>query len=158
MMTQLEAQTCKKGEILFRQGEDSGGCMYQILWGTVGIYVDYGTRKEWQAARLHAEQFFGEMGLIEGGPRTATAVVLEANTRIQRITKESFHDCFKGRPGKVFMFMQHMSRRIRWTTKDYLAACKTVADAVEARERGETLGSETQERLHRLAERYRQSR
>ena len=156
MLTKLEEQTCRKGEILFRQG-DPAGTMFQILWGTVGLYVDYGTRKERQVARLHSGQFFGEMGLIEDKPRSTTAVVLEANTRIQIITADSFQDCFKGRPGKVFMFMQHMSRRIRWLTKDYLEACKTVADAVDARKSGTAMSDELQGKLHRLAENYRKS-
>ena len=71
----METKTFKKGEIIFKQG-DLSDCMYDILWGQVGIYADYGTPEEKLLTTLETERFFGEMGMIEGRLRSATAVAL----------------------------------------------------------------------------------
>ena len=41
----METKTFKKGEVIFKQG-DLSDCMYDILWGEVGIYANYGTPEE----------------------------------------------------------------------------------------------------------------
>ena len=61
----METKTFKKGEVIFKQG-DLSDCMYDILWGEVGIYADYGTPEEKLLTTLETERFFGEMGMIEG--------------------------------------------------------------------------------------------
>ena len=41
----MNTKNYKKGEIIFRQG-DAAETMYDILWGSVGIYLGYGTDEE----------------------------------------------------------------------------------------------------------------
>ena len=67
--------TFGKDQVIFRQG-DTATVMYDILSGKVGIYVDYETEKQKQIAVLEAGEIFGEMGMIEYYPRSATAVAL----------------------------------------------------------------------------------
>ena len=55
----MEPKTFKKGEIIFKQG-DLSDCMYDILWGQVGIYADYGTPEEKLLTTLETERFFGD--------------------------------------------------------------------------------------------------
>ena len=81
---------------------------------------------------LKAEDLFGEMGMIEGYPRSATAVALEDGTRIEVITAENFGTYFHAKPAKVLMIMQQMSQRIRGLTKDYLEACRAITETVES--------------------------
>lgn len=131
----MNTKTFKKGEVIFRQGDPSD-CMYDIHWGRVGIYANFGTLEEKQLTVLRPDQFFGEMGMIEGGPRSATAVAMENDTKIQEITAETFEEYFKTRPAKVLMVMQHMSSRLRELTKDYLEVCRTAAEEVKAEETG----------------------
>ena len=64
------------------------------------------------------------MALIEDCPRTATAVALEENTRLQAVDAEIFDDYFRERPAKVLMLMQQMSARLRQVSKDYLEICR----------------------------------
>ena len=96
----METKTFKKGEVIFKQG-DLSDCMYDILWGKVGIYANYGTPEEKLLTTLETERFFGEMGMIEGRLRSATAVALEKDTRLRVITPETFNDYFRERPAKV---------------------------------------------------------
>lgn len=131
----MNTKTLKKGEIIFKQG-DASTCMYDILWGKVGVYANYGTPDEKLFTVLETEQFFGEMGMIECYPRSATAVALEDNTRVKVITTETFSAYFQESPAKVLMIMQNMSQRIRGLTKDYLEACRAVVEATEAEKTG----------------------
>ena len=154
--TNMEIKEYRKGEVIFRQG-DYGNWMYDIRWGKVGIFADYGTLNEKQLAELKAEEFFGEMGLIEDCPRSATAVALEQGTRLKVITEENFNDYFKERPTKVYVIMQHMSHRLRQLTEDYLEVCRTVAEQTEAEQTGKEKSGWLKEHLKKFAGVYRAS-
>lgn len=146
----MSIKTLNKGEIVFKQGDPSP-CMYDIHWGTVGIYANYGTLEEKRLTVLSADQFFGEMGMIEGVPRSATAVAMENNTRIQEITAETFAEYFQDRPAKVLMILQHMSSRLRGLTKDYLEVCRTAAAELEAEQTGMPKSEWLKEHLDQFA-------
>ena len=57
----------KRNEVIFHEG-DKSDCMYDIRLGRVGIYANYGTKEEKLLTELTKDQFFGEMGIIEGYP------------------------------------------------------------------------------------------
>ena len=141
----------RKGEIIFQQREIAD-CMYDIHCGKVGIYADYGLPSQKLLAELGRDQFFGEMGLIEGRPRSATAVALERGTKIQIITEETFQGYFAQRPAKAFVIMQNMSKRLRGLTRDYVEACRTVSEAVETEQTGTAQSSDLKDRLKRFSE------
>ena len=66
-----------KGDVLYRQGE-SCDTMYVLGKGRIGLYLGYGTPKEYLLIELSEPgSSLGEMGLLEGEPRNATAVALE---------------------------------------------------------------------------------
>ena len=143
----------KKGEIIFRQG-DASTCMYGVFWGKVGIYANYGTPEEKLLTTLETEQFFGEMGMIEGLPRSATAVALTSDTKVLVITPESFQSYFQERPVKVLLIMQNMGRRLRELTEEYLEACRTVAKGAEAEEQGGDIDTELWNNLEKFSRIY----
>jgi cAMP-dependent protein kinase regulator len=62
------------GAAVFRQG-DTGGEMYFIHSGTVGITREQGGLST-ELAWLKKGDFFGEMALVDGSPRSATATCL----------------------------------------------------------------------------------
>ena len=142
-----------KGEVIFREG-DYASCMYDILRGRVGIYTNYGTAEEKLLTELELGRFFGEMGMIEGRLRSATAVALEKDTRVKVITPETFDTYFKENPAKVLLIMQNMSHRIRELTRDYLEACRAVAEAVETEKTGKEKSSWFKEKVRKLTDDY----
>ena len=142
-----------KGDIIFHQG-DAGESMYDIRWGSVGIYLDYGTEKEKKLTELGTEAFFGEMGMIDHAPRSATAVALEKGTQVQEITEEMLGELFREKPAKVMMIMQQLSGRLRDLTKDYMEACKTAADIEKIEEKPEETDDEITELVKTRVERY----
>ena len=152
----MSAISFKKGGVIFKQG-DASDCMYDVLWGKVGIYANYGTPEEKLLTTLETEQFFGEMGMIEGLPRSATAVALTNDTKVRIITPETFQELFRKSPARVLMVITNMSRRIRELTIDYLTACQTVAKSVEAEKAGAEIGGELRTDLEKLSQIYQQS-
>lgn len=117
----------RKGQIIFRQG-DEGNYMYAIHYGSVGIYLDYGTAGEKKLTTLYSNTFFGEMGLISDEKRSATAVVEEDGTLLETIRAENLESLFKSNPLKIDMILNHLSHRLRRLTQDYVEACRKAVE------------------------------
>ncbi|MBR4393662.1 MAG: cyclic nucleotide-binding domain-containing protein [Oscillospiraceae bacterium] len=143
----------KKGEVIFRQG-DPGDCMYEIVYGRVGVYADYDRPGEKLLAELCEGDVFGEMSLIEKAARSATVVALDRGTQLIEITDDSFLSYFEEKPVKVFQIMQQLSQRLRQTTQDYLEVCRTVYETVEAKEKGSELSEQVKKRAAEIHDRY----
>ena len=111
----------KRDEVIFRQN-DFADSMYDILAGSVGIYVAYGTEDENRLAVLEAGHTLGEMGLIDLAPRSATAVALEDGTVLAEINEAEFASYFDDKPERLLEIMRQLSTRVRNQTKDYEAA------------------------------------
>ena len=131
----MNIKSYNKGAVIFRQG-DPGDCMYDIQFGKVGIFDHYGEPDEKKIADLYIDQIFGEMGLLDHAPRSATAVALEKDTVVSVVSEEEFYEYFEKEPVKVLVLMQQMCNRLRRTSKDYLEACRTVHDTVAAEKAG----------------------
>jgi CRP-like cAMP-binding protein len=81
---------------VFREGDPSDG-LYVIQSGAVAIVRDKVGEPMQRLARLGAGGFFGEMGLLEGGPRAASAVTAEA-TRLLHVRRADLLAVFQERP------------------------------------------------------------
>ena len=144
----------QQGDIIFRQGDESS-TMFEILSGKVSVYADYQTEHEKKLATFEEMHTFGEMGMIENLPRSATAVAEEDQTTVREINGEEFADYFKEKPIQVFLLMKQMSRRLRDTTQNYVEACRTVAETMETEQKGEEKSGWLNERLKAFADVYR---
>ena len=143
----------KRNEIIFNEG-DKSDCMYDIRQGRVGIFATYGAKEEKLLAELTKDQFFGEMGIIEGYPRSATAVALGDVTELTVVPKSDFEDYCKRNPEKTILIMKNMSERIRDLTQNYLGACRTIAEAMEAEQRNEKKNAGLLGRLKQYRDEY----
>ena len=140
----------KKGDIFFREGDFDDLSLYHIMWGAVGIYANYGKPDEKLLTKLQPEDFFGEMGLIEGRPRSATAVALDS-TQVLKISADELSQYFEEKPQKVLQIMQYMSSRMRELSNDYLDACDTIRDYLESNKEIEEKSPSLFERMKRFA-------
>ena len=138
----------KKNEIIFKEG-DAGNTMYDITSGSVGIYSNYGTAEQNLLTKLGPEDFFGEMGMIEELPRSATAVALEA-TEACVITKDNFKDYITEKPAKALTVLEYTSRRLRRLSYDYVEACAAIAEYVKADEKGEKPSADLMAKLKKI--------
>lgn len=147
-----EPKSFSRDEVIFRQGED-GRNMFRIRDGKVGIFLDYGGESETKLSELIPGQFFGEMGLLDDTPRSATAVSLDENTVLEIITEEDFSSVLKDNPDQILLLMQQMSSRLRRTTRDYAGVCCTTREAVETEQAGLEKSPELQERIEKYISR-----
>lgn len=151
-MAERKERTFKKGEIIYRQN-DYESCLYDILYGSVALYQNYGTKDEVLIKELSGDGYFGEMELIEAMPRTTTAVARE-RTQVGVYTAEDFGDCFREKPAMVMAIMQQMSARIRELTREYNNACRIVAEAMEAEKAGREKSEKLQHERKSLSDYY----
>ncbi len=96
------------GEPLTRQGAKANW-LYVIVSGTCSVRVSQdGAERE--VSRLGAGDFFGEMGLLTGEPRTAT-VVAETDVECYRVGKEEFQQLLVDRSALAEEVADILARR-----------------------------------------------
>lgn len=83
------------GELIVRKGQD-GGSMFVIVRGSVSVQVPTPSGPT-ILRRLKANDFFGEMSLLTGEPRTAN-VVAEEETEVLQIRKAALKPLFENNP------------------------------------------------------------
>ena len=149
----MKVLTFKQGEVIFRQG-DYAQCMYDIVSGSVGVYVAYGTTEETRLTVLKAGEFLGEMGLIDACPRSATAVAMENGTELREIGEVEFSDYFKTQPERLLAIMRQISERLRERTEDYEGACVVLEGLKETEGEPEKRSASLLERAKKLMEFY----
>lgn len=96
----------KAGEKIF-VAEDEGDCMYVVRSGTVEIRY-YGVVLD----RIGRGGMFGEIAMIDGSTRSATAVAVE-DCEVAPITRDGFLALVQRRPTFALDVMKALARRIR---------------------------------------------
>jgi len=110
------ARSLETGEVLYRKGE-MGTSMVFIESGTIRISVPIlRAHKEMEISVLHAGNFLGELALIDGLPRTATATAVEP-CRIYEMKREDFLSFLMDRPTVAVLMMSEIGRRLRSTNE-----------------------------------------
>jgi CRP-like cAMP-binding protein len=94
------------GERVFVEGDD-GSAMYLVRSGRVSI-TTYGTVLE----SVGPDGIFGEMSLIDGSPRSATAVATES-TEVAPIDARAFAHLVRQDPDFALRVMRLLARRLR---------------------------------------------
>jgi len=97
------------GEAMTRQGA-TAHWLYIITRGSGEVIVTGEDQQRKRVAVLHAGDFFGEIGLMLGVPRTATVRALE-DTECYRIDPEMFRDILHARPEIAEQIAHVMARR-----------------------------------------------
>ncbi|MCL4557852.1 MAG: Crp/Fnr family transcriptional regulator [Deltaproteobacteria bacterium] len=107
----VREQRIDKGVELFHQ-EEPGDAMYFILKGGVRIYLYSLSGRELTLAVLKSGQFFGEMSLLDGMPRSANAVTME-NTDFIVLKRNDFLNVLHAYPIIAIKILKDMSIRVR---------------------------------------------
>ena len=94
------------GTVLTRAGEP-GDEFFLLLDGTARVVVS--AEKH---VPVHPGEFFGEMSLLDGGPRSAT-VVADTPIRLLVITRRHFSELLKDVPGLTPTLLVTLSKRVR---------------------------------------------
>jgi CRP/FNR family cyclic AMP-dependent transcriptional regulator len=85
---QLRRRRFRRNETIFHQG-DPGDALHIVSSGAVKIVLPSLEGEEAIIATLRSGDFFGELAMLDGAPRSATAVALEAS-ETWTLTREQF--------------------------------------------------------------------
>jgi CRP-like cAMP-binding protein len=100
----------KAGDTIVSEG-DVGDSAYRINAGTVEVTVGNGQNAR-SVAKLEAGEIFGEMSLIDAGPRSATVKAL-TDTECVVTTYDELARSFHQHPEQAFEFMETLVHRLR---------------------------------------------
>jgi len=107
-----------KGQVIFEEGS-GGNELHLIVDGRVEVVK--GLRQdEVVLAQLAAGEFFGEMGLIEDSPRSATVRALEP-TRALEFSQEGLRSVLLEQPMLLYRTMRVLTARLRTTDVKMIA-------------------------------------
>jgi len=99
------------GEVIFEEGS-TGRDLYVVLDGTVDIVKDTAAGRV-RIVSLGKGEFFGEMAVIDGSSRSASAVASAPDTRVMRINHARFVYLVSQQPAFALMIMDALSKRLR---------------------------------------------
>lgn len=74
----MRVRRFRRGEVVFHQG-DPGDALFVVTAGAIKISLPSEAGEEAILATVRAGDFFGELALLDGAPRSATATALEAS-------------------------------------------------------------------------------
>jgi CRP/FNR family cyclic AMP-dependent transcriptional regulator len=99
------------GDVIFEEGS-TGRDLYVVLDGKIEIAKVSGSQKT-VIVTLGKGEFFGEMAVIDGSSRSATAIAAAPNTKVMRINHARFVYLVSQQPAFALMIMDALSRRLR---------------------------------------------
>lgn len=106
-------ETFPAGARLFRAG-DAGDSMFLVQSGRVQIRLSDTEGDEIILADLRAGEFFGELALLDGKPRSADAVIVEDAT-LAKLSRKTFLELMDARPKIALPLLSAMTHRLRRT-------------------------------------------
>ncbi len=118
--SQLEAlsqhmirRSYRRGQIIFQQG-DPGTYLYAIETGRVKITIPSASGREMLVAVLGPGDFFGELALIDGQPRSATATAL-SEVQAYILGRQAFIRFLLNQPEAALAVCTVLASRLRQT-------------------------------------------
>jgi CRP/FNR family transcriptional regulator, cyclic AMP receptor protein len=99
------------GEVIFEEGS-TGRELFVVLDGRIDIVKMNGASKI-VVVTLGKGEFFGEMAVIDGSARSATAISAAPKTRVMRINHARFVYLVSQQPAFALMVMDALSKRLR---------------------------------------------
>jgi CRP/FNR family cyclic AMP-dependent transcriptional regulator len=116
-----------KGKILFKQGE-RGDAAYIVSSGAVGLYREAQGRKI-PLATVRKGELFGEMAVIDGSPRMATAFALE-DSKLTVIPIETMVDKMKKADPFIRTMIHMLMSNLRSVHDSHSPKSRSLIDAV----------------------------
>jgi CRP/FNR family transcriptional regulator, cyclic AMP receptor protein len=94
---------CAPGEVIVQAG-DQGDSLYLVLEGRARVLG--------KSRVLRPGDFFGEMALIDGGPRSAT-IIAASQVRLMMVQRRAFLKALKQNPQIGLAIMETLAERVR---------------------------------------------
>lgn len=101
----------RKGDVIFREGEPTER-LFLIAEGTVKLSIASPTGQEHMIGVLGRGQIFGELAVIDRGPRAMDARAME-DSRVYALEADVFWTMLESRPALARRLLELMARRLR---------------------------------------------
>lgn len=113
LASRVELVPLVAGTPLFRYG-DPGSAMYVLKSGKIELSVTNKTGERVVFESPEAGDFFGEISLLDEGPRTASADIVESGEAL-RVDREDLQELFRLKPDAAFDLLHALGKRLRQT-------------------------------------------
>ena len=105
----------KRGTLLFRKG-DAGSNLYAVCAGAVRVSAPSDQGKDAIFNLIVPGEIFGEIAFLDGGPRTADAVMIESG-ELMVVERRDFLPLLKDYPELALRLLEVLCGRLRHTSQ-----------------------------------------
>jgi CRP/FNR family transcriptional regulator, cyclic AMP receptor protein len=109
----FEQRTCEAGETIFHHGEP-GDEIFLVGNGRVEAFVTNDTGDKIVLAQVSRGEVFGEISLLDGGPRTASAIAVD-KSELLVLDRDRLLELVKQHPHVALDLLSVMGQRLRLT-------------------------------------------
>jgi anion transporter len=117
VMGKMEEISFGAGATIFSQG-DQGDAFYLIQSGTVQVVVESRAGNSEIVAILGPQDWFGEMALLSGEPRSATIHTVK-DTTLWRLRREDWDELIEKHSTWLLQFCATLSKRLSYVDRQY---------------------------------------
>ena len=117
VLGKLEKKVFASGATIVSQG-DAGDAFYLIESGNVQVVLENPGAQPETVAVLGGQDWFGEMALLSGEPRSATIVTLK-DTSVWRLSQEDWFELIDKHPTWLLHFCATLSKRLSHLDRQY---------------------------------------
>ena len=139
----LDTRRFDIGETIFHQGE-AGDEIFMVRNGRVQVFVTSDTGEKIILGENERGDVFGEISLLDGGPRTASAVAVES-TETLTLDRDKLLELVEKHPHVALDLLTVMGRRLRGT--DELLRTRVARNLNEEEEEALTFGQRIADRV-----------
>lgn len=111
----VSRRSYRKGSMIFRQG-DAGDALYAVISGQVRIVTHSAGGREAFLNIMEPGDVFGEIAVIDGGARTATALAM-GDVVLFLIRRSDLLGLMTRDPALALHLLQVFCQRLRWTSE-----------------------------------------
>ena len=109
------ARQYTKNTVLITEGDESDS-LYVIHSGRVKVYLSDESGKEFILCIHGPGEYFGELAMIDGSPRSASVITIEP-CRMSVVSKPEFKVCLAENPEIAYQLIRALSARIKSLTE-----------------------------------------
>ena len=107
----MRRRTFADGDVIFHEG-DASDAAYLVVSGIVEIVAGFGSPHAKTMSVLRKGEYFGEMGVIDNCPRSATAVA-KGNVDCASVGPEEFMETLLKQPTEAIELLKVLFERLR---------------------------------------------
>ena len=122
LVREMELESHEEGSVIISEGQP-GSSMYVIASGEVKVFTNGAGGSTLYLARLGEGDFFGEVSMLSGKPRTAT-ITASQRTELLRLDKDKLDNALATYPGIRKVLNDFYQRRAEHTVEAMIESLK----------------------------------